>query len=69
VIEDQEFSTEEPLNCPPEQRPPEQRQQVETLVHRGIQFLLTQCLPKIAIAPEAYDDMKEMNVRSTSSHW
>ncbi len=64
VSEEQEFSTEEPLYCPPEQR-----QQVETLIHCGIQRLLPKSLPKMAIATEAYEDMEEMNVGSTSSHW
>lgn len=64
VVEEQEFSTEVPLHCPPEQR-----QQVETLIHRGIQYLLIKSLPKLAIDTKAYEDMEEMNVGSTSSHW
>lgn len=64
VIEEQKFPTEEPLHCPPEQR-----QQVETLIHRGIQYLLIKSLPKIAIDTEAHEDMEEMNVGSTSPHW
>ncbi|NJR40592.1 MAG: hypothetical protein HC781_19365 [Leptolyngbyaceae cyanobacterium CSU_1_4] len=66
VIEEQEWSTEEPLPCPPAQR-----QQIETFTHRGIQYLLLK-MPKVAIAPpasEEIEEMEEMNVGSTSSHW
>ncbi len=62
VIEAQELSTDELLHCPPEQR-----QQIETLIHCGIRFLLTPSLSKIAIETVAYADREEMNGGSISS--
>lgn len=55
VIEAQEFSTDELLHCPSEQR-----QQIEALIHCGIQFLLTTSLSQIAIETAVYDDREEM---------
>jgi hypothetical protein len=49
--------------------PPAQQQQVETLLHRGIQCLLLESLPQVTIEAEVYDDWDEMNVGTTSSHW
>jgi hypothetical protein len=59
-----EEGTEAGLHCPPEQR-----QQVEMLIHRGIQFLLLESMPKLSIETAGYDDLEEMNVGSPSSHW
>jgi hypothetical protein len=70
VIEAQAAATED-LYCPPDQR-----QQIETLIHRGIQHLLIEGVPHVAIEAgvyddlnEMYDDLDEMNVGATSSHW
>jgi hypothetical protein len=52
------------LHCPPEQQ-----QQVETVIHRGIQVLLLESMPKLTIEMAGYDDLEEMNVGSPSSHW
>jgi hypothetical protein len=64
VMEAQAVSTEAPLHCPPEQR-----QQVEVLIHRGIQCLLIDGAPHVAIEAHVYDDLDEMNIGTTSSHW
>jgi hypothetical protein len=52
------------LHCPPEQQ-----EQVEMLIHRGIQCLLLDSMPKLAIEMAGSDDLEEMNVGSPSPHW
>jgi hypothetical protein len=64
VIEAQAVSTEDPLHCPSEQQ-----QQIEVLVHRGIHCLLIEGVPHVAIEAYIDDDLDEMNVGATSSHW
>jgi hypothetical protein len=61
---EQQVSACEALCCPPAQQ-----KQVETLIHRGIQYLLLESLPQVTIESEVYEDLDEMNVGTPSSHW
>jgi Late competence development protein ComFB len=65
VVEEQEALMQESLHCPPEQR-----SQVETLIHRGIQYLLSGSVRQVVPeSTETYEDLEEMNVGFPSSHW
>jgi hypothetical protein len=65
VVEEQGALIEEMLHCPPDHRP-----QIETLVHRGIQHLLSGHFhAEVPAQTETYEDLEEMNVGFPSSHW
>jgi hypothetical protein len=65
VVEAQAVLIGEALSCPPEQR-----SQVESLIHRGIHHLLSHSGQKIE--PESIEteaDLDAMNVGFPSAHW
>jgi hypothetical protein len=73
ALEEQEDLVAEHLHCPPEQQ-----QQIETLIHRGIQYLLSENSSKLELQSsdihpdiylDVYEDMEAMNVGSPSAHW